>query len=104
MQPIRIDDPDDPRIQPYRTVRERDLSGRQGRFIAEGKVVLNVLFSARRFEAESVLLLENRLLGTIDILRLAPNGLPVYVASSAVMDAITGFHVHRWVLAIGRKR
>src|SRR5262245_29673803 len=102
MQPIRIDDPDDPRIQPYRNVRERDLSGRQGRFIAEGKVVLNVLFSAGRFEAESVLLLENRLQGIVETLQMAPSDLPVYVATSAVIDAIAGFHIHRGVLAIGR--
>jgi tRNA G18 (ribose-2'-O)-methylase SpoU len=104
MQPIRIDDPDDPRIAPYRNIRERDLAGRQGRFIAEGKVVLNVLFSARRFETESALVLENRLQGTIDTLRQAPDGMPVYVATSAVMDAIAGFHMHRGILAIGRKR
>jgi len=104
MQPIRIDDPDDPRIAGYLNIRERDLAGRQGRFIAEGKVVLNVLFSARRFEAESVLLLENRLAGMADTLRLAPADLPVYVASSDVLDRIAGFHMHRGVLAIGRKR
>ena len=35
---IRIDDPDDPRLADYREVRERDLVGRQGSFIAEGVV------------------------------------------------------------------
>jgi tRNA G18 (ribose-2'-O)-methylase SpoU len=104
MQTIRIDDPDDPRVAVYRNVRERDLSGRQGRFVAEGKVVLNVLFSARRFEAESALVLENRLEGMIETFRDAPEGLLVYVATSAVMDAIAGFHIHRGILAIGRKR
>lgn len=104
MQPIRIDDPDDPRVAAYRDVRERDLAGRQGRFVAEGKVVLNVLFAARRFEAESVLVLENRLAGLADTLRHAPQDLPLYVASGAVMDAIAGFHIHRGILAIGRKR
>lgn len=104
MQPIRIDDPADPRVAAYMDIRERDLAGRQGRFVAEGKVVLNVLFSARRFEVESVLLLENRLAGMADTLRLAPAGLPVYVASNEVLDRIAGFHMHRGVLAIGRKR
>src|SRR5690606_28381561 len=55
MEIVRIDDPADPRVAPYLSIRERDLVGRQGRFIAEGKVVLNVLFSAARFAAESVL-------------------------------------------------
>ena len=104
MQPIRIDDPADPRIAPYLAIRERDLAGRQGRFIAEGKVVLNVLFSARRFEAESVLVLENRLAGLTETLAHAPEAIPVYVASAAIMDAIAGFHIHRGVLAVGRRR
>jgi tRNA G18 (ribose-2'-O)-methylase SpoU len=104
VQPIRIDDPADPRVAAYMDIRERDLAGRQGRFVAEGKVVLNVLFSARRFEVESVLLLENRLAGMADTLSLAPAGVPVYVTSGEVLDKISGFHMHRGVLAIGRKR
>jgi tRNA G18 (ribose-2'-O)-methylase SpoU len=104
MIPIRIDDPEDPRIAAYRDIRERDLVGRQGLFVAEGKVVLNVLFSARRFETESVLLLENRLAGMADMLAFAPEGTPLYIASADILDRIAGFHMHRGVLAIGRRR
>ncbi|MEQ1943369.1 RNA methyltransferase [Mesorhizobium sp. VNQ89] len=104
MTPIHIDDPSDPRIAPYVAIKERDLAGRQGRFIAEGKVVLNVLFSAGRFAVESVLVLENRLAGLAETLSSAPASMPVYVASQAVMDDIAGFHMHRGILAIGRKR
>lgn len=103
MNPIRIDDPHDPRIAAYRDIRERDLAGRQGRFVAEGKVVLDTLLAARRFEAESVLVLENRLAGLDDVLRKAPAGLPIYVASGEIIDRIAGFHMHRGILAIGRK-
>lgn len=101
MNLIRIDDPQDPRVAPYLDIRERDLVGRHGRFIAEGKVVLSVLLSAGRFAAESILVLENRLAGLDDILRKAPADLPVYVASGEVMDRIAGFHMHRGILAIG---
>jgi tRNA G18 (ribose-2'-O)-methylase SpoU len=104
MELIRIDDPADPRVASYLSVRERDLVGRTGLFIAEGKVVLNVLFSAARFEPESVLVLESRLQGLADTLSLAPQSMPVYVAPQAVMDAIAGFHIHRGILAVGRKR
>ncbi|MER8971740.1 MULTISPECIES: RNA methyltransferase [unclassified Mesorhizobium] len=103
MNPIRIDDPHDPRVAAYLDIRERDLAGRQGRFVAEGKVVLDTLLAARRFEAESVLVLENRLAGLDDVLRKAPAGLPIYVASGEIMDRIAGFHMHRGILAIGRK-
>ncbi len=30
--------------------------------------------------------------------------MPVYAASQPVMDAIAGFHIHRGILAVGRKR
>ena len=59
----RIDDAEDARLSPYRNVRERDLVGREGRFIAEGKVVLNVLLANAAFAVESLLVLENRLAG-----------------------------------------
>ena len=101
---IRIEDPADPRIAPYRDIRERDLAGRDGLFIAEGKVVLNVLFAARRFVARSALILENRLDGMADTLALADPAMPVFVASGAVLDAIAGFHLHRGILALGERR
>ncbi len=104
MELIRIDDPGDPRLAAYRDIRERDLTGRQGRFIAEGKVVLDVLLSAARFKAESVLVLENRLAGLAAVLAKAPPALPVYVVSAAAMDAIAGFPMHRGILALGARR
>ena len=103
MELVRIDDPQDVRIAPYLDIRERDLVGRQGRFVAEGKVVLDVLLSARRFETESILVLENRLAGLEQVLAKAPAGVPVYVTSGETMDRIAGFHMHRGILAIGRK-
>lgn len=104
MTPIPIDDPDDPRIAAYRDIRERDLVGRHGRFVAEGKVVLDVLFSARRFAAESALILDARMEGMAATLARAPADMPVHVASRPVLDAIAGFPMHRGVLAIGRRR
>lgn len=101
--PIPILDPDDPRIEPYRAVRERDLVGRQHRFIAEGEVVLRVLLKQPRFEIESLLLAENRLESLADALASLSSDVPVYTANRAVMDAIVGFPIHRGILAVARK-
>ncbi|WP_192254800.1 TrmH family RNA methyltransferase [Mesorhizobium silamurunense] len=101
MKLIPIDDPQDPRVAGYLDIRERDLVGRHGRFVAEGKVVLDLLLSNARFAAESALILENRLAGLEGVLRKAPADFPVYVAGGEVMDGIAGFHMHRGVLAIG---
>ncbi|MDX8530316.1 RNA methyltransferase [Mesorhizobium sp. VK25A] len=101
MNLIPIDDPQDLRVAAYLDIRERDLVGRHGRFVAEGKVVLDLLLSTGRFTAESALILENRLTGVQGILRKAPPDFPVYVAAGEVMDRIAGFHMHRGILAIG---
>lgn len=101
--PITVSDPDDPRIEPYRAVRERDLVGRQHRFIAEGEVVLRVLLRQPRFRIESLLLAENRLAGLSDALATLPEEVPVYAASREVMDAIVGFPIHRGVLAVAQR-
>jgi tRNA G18 (ribose-2'-O)-methylase SpoU len=101
---IAISDPDDLRIEAYRAVRERDLIGRQHRFIAEGEVVLRVLLRQQsRFEVESVLLGEGRVQGLNDALRLLPPEVPVYMANRTVMDAIVGFPIHRGILAVARR-
>ena len=101
---IRIDDPTDSRLAPYRDIRERDLASRDGLFIAEGKVVLNVLLSARRFDPLSILLLESRVAGMEETLGKVPTALPVYVVPASVMDAVAGFNVHRGVLAAVKRR
>ncbi|TDH35248.1 RNA methyltransferase [Pseudohoeflea suaedae] len=105
MIPIRISDPDDPRIAEFVSLKEKDIAGRGDRFIAEGKVVLNALLSlgaTERFSVEKLLVLENRLEGAGEIIDKLDAGIPVYVADRAVMDAITGFAMHRGVLALGR--
>lgn len=101
---IRVTDPDDPRIAPYRAIRERDLVRGGKRFIAEGTSVLRVLAGQRRFAVESALILENRLAGIADIVDTLPADVPVHVADQEVMDAIAGFPMHRGVLAIGHRR
>ena len=84
-------------------MRERDLVGREGRFVAEGVVVLEKLLAAGRHPLESVLIDERRVDALAPLLGQVPKGAPVYLAGQAVMDAIVGFHIHRGVLALGRR-
>ncbi|MBC7150775.1 MAG: RNA methyltransferase [Rhizobium sp.] len=104
---IVIEDPADPRIAEFSQIRERDLTGRGGRFIAEGTVVLRMLAAAHRagrgIRAEKLLLLRNRVEGVANLLAAFPKDVPVYVAEAPVLDAIAGFHLHRGVLALGRR-
>ncbi|MFL5082388.1 MAG: TrmH family RNA methyltransferase [Microvirga sp.] len=99
---IPVDDPRDPRLEPYRAVRERDLIGRQGRFIAEGEVVLRVLLARSRFRVESVLVSEKRATAG-GVLAEVPPRVPVYVVPQAAMSEVAGFAIHRGLLAVGRR-
>ncbi len=101
---IAIDDPDDPRVAAFRDVRERDLVGREGLFVAEGEVVLNVLLGPHsRHRPHALLIAGKRIEALATLLAQVPDGVPVYAAAQRVMDAIAGFHIHRGILALGHK-
>ncbi|HSV04644.1 MAG TPA: RNA methyltransferase [Phenylobacterium sp.] len=100
---VAISHPDDPRIEDYRAVRERDLVGRGGGFIAEGLVVLEKLVAAGRHPLRSVLVASKRLEAIAGRLEALPDSTPIYAASQAVMDQIVGFPIHRGVLALGER-
>ncbi len=99
-----IDDPEDPRVTAYRDIRERDLTGREGLFVAEGEVVLRTLLSpASLCRPRSLLIAANRLEGQEALIDQVPDGVPVYAASQAVLDRIAGFPLHRGLLGLGEK-
>jgi len=103
MQTIPITDPADPRIDAYGAIRERDLVGRDGRFVAEGKVVLDMLLAAPLCRVDSLLIAEQRIASLAGLLAQVPADVPVYAAAQPVIDAIAGFPLHRGILAIGRR-
>lgn len=104
MQPQTVTRSDDPRIEPYRAIRERDLVGRRGLFVAEGELVVRMLLRSPAYSTESLLLLDTQAPLLADALVGQAADTPVYVASRIVLDEIAGFPVHRGVLAIGRRR
>ncbi|MFZ5668333.1 MAG: TrmH family RNA methyltransferase [Pseudomonadota bacterium] len=97
---IPIDDPADPRLEPYRDIRERDLVGRRGLFVAEGETVLRVLAGQRRHRPLSVLIAEKRRDKLAPVLDALPAETPVYLVGQAALDQVAGFPMHRGVLAL----
>ncbi len=101
--PELLDDPADPRLVDYRdltdTALRRRVEPEGGLFIAEGeKVVRRVLRAGYRLR--SLLLAENRVdpVGAL-VEDVVADGVPVFVAAAPVLQTLTGFHVHRGVLA-----
>ncbi|SHM51047.1 TrmH family RNA methyltransferase [Cryptosporangium aurantiacum] len=97
MPAIQITDPDDPRIADYRALTDVALRTAfeppHGLFIAEGELVLRRAVRAG-FALRSILVDAKRI-DQVDT--IAPD-VPLYAATPPVLEAITGFHVHRGVL------
>ena len=91
---------DDPRLALYRNVKDSELARDGDRFLAEGHFVVQRLL-ASSFPMESVLLAERQL----EPMRpFIPQSVPLYVASTAMLNQILGFPFHNGVIAIARRK
>jgi tRNA G18 (ribose-2'-O)-methylase SpoU len=99
-----ISDEADPRIAPYRSLRDRELrKAFGGSFIAEGEVVLAVLAAQSRYRISSLLLSDRRVDGVASLCARIGETTPIYVARHELMQKIVGFPIHRGVLALGER-
>jgi tRNA G18 (ribose-2'-O)-methylase SpoU len=98
-----VADAGDERIGDYRALTDLELRTRweppNGLFIAEGELVIRRALRAG-YRLRSVLVDEKRVEQFADL----PDDAAVYAAPPAVLEAITGFHVHRGVLASFHRR
>ena len=98
---IALDDLNDPRLAPYRDLKDRDLAREPGhRFIAESEHVVRRLL-ASDFEVDSLLLAERRV---AEIGPLARTGTMVYTVPDAMIHNVVGYKFHSGVLACGRRK
>ncbi len=95
-----IDSTDDPRLDPYRDVKDRDLAQRSGLFIAEAEQVVRRLL-ASDYPVESVLVYPQK---ADEIANITPSGIPVYVVPKKIASQLLGFKFHSGVLACGRRK
>ena len=94
-----IESLDDPRLEAYRNVRRTNLTRWSGRFIAEGKLVVERLL-ASVFAIESVLVSDRRRDAFISTV---PRDVDTYVVPQAVAEQLVGYNFHAGVLACARR-
>ena len=98
-----VDSADDERIGDYRALTDVELRTKweppSGLFIAEGELVIRRALRAG-YALRSVLVDEKR----VDQFADLPGDAVVYAATPPVLESITGFHVHRGVLASFHRR
>ncbi len=98
--PSLISDPDDPRLEPYLRMRDRNLRAEDGgaRFLAEGRMVVERAV-ATGIALESVLVVASK----ADAVReLVPATTAVLACAKDVMEQAAGFALHQGIVAVGR--
>jgi tRNA G18 (ribose-2'-O)-methylase SpoU len=101
--PIEITDPADERVRDYFALTDVALRTKvepaRGLYLAESeKVIRRALAAGHR--PRSFLMGQRWLTDLADLVEQAESqGVPVYVAAAGVIEAMTGFHLHRGALA-----
>jgi tRNA G18 (ribose-2'-O)-methylase SpoU len=98
LQPV--DSIQDPRLAPYRNLKDRELARLDGRFIAESDLIVRRLL-ASDYPVESVLVAKRK---SQAIAEAVPDRVPLYVLDEAELDAVIGYPFHTGVLAVGRRK
>lgn len=91
---------DDPRVAPYRNLKDRELARDGDRFLAEGEQVVRRLL-ASTYPVESVFLSQKR---AEEIAPIVPGSIPVYVLDNELMHQVLGYKFHSGVMACGKRR
>jgi tRNA G18 (ribose-2'-O)-methylase SpoU len=101
---VEIDDPDDPQVADYLGLRDHQLRMRRERpggdrahlFVTEGDLVVErALRAGHRLKS---LLVDGARRSPLPA--SVPDDVPVYAAGPLVLERITGYHLHRGVLAV----
>jgi tRNA G18 (ribose-2'-O)-methylase SpoU len=101
--PIDITDPADERVRDYFSLTDvalrKKVEPERGLYLAESEKVIRRAIDAGH-RPRSFLMGKRWLTDLADLVKQAESsGVPVYVAEAAVIQAMTGFHLHRGALA-----
>jgi tRNA G18 (ribose-2'-O)-methylase SpoU len=99
----RIESLDDPRVAPYRDLREGRLLAEQDCFVAESRHVVRRLLASGRFPVRSLFVTEAALADLAGALAPLETRPPVLLAEHALLCEVAGYHVHQGCLALAER-
>ena len=106
INPTPVDTPDDPRLEDYRDLTDipgrRKLEGDEF-FICEGPVAIERLFASVH-RIRSALVLEEKAPRLQQLFAQQGTSAPLYTCNRDVMIAVTGFDLHRGVIAAADRK
>jgi tRNA G18 (ribose-2'-O)-methylase SpoU len=90
---------DDPRLEPYRLMRERESLHKSGLFIAESRRAVERLFTRSHFTVKSVFVTETVYCAMEHILTRHNSDIAIYLGTRELMNQVGGFNIHHGCLA-----
>jgi len=97
-----IEDPQDPRADDYRAVRDPEWLKRRGRFVVESRAAIEFLLARKDLDVDSMLLTRTAWRELESSLASRPE-IVVMVSTPGVMRAIGGYRFHQGALALARR-
>ncbi len=98
-----VSDLEDPRLDPYRDVRDPAWLRERGIFLAEGRLAVRTLLAAPRFRARSILATQPALESLADAFDSEGDAMPVYAVSRETLAAVSGVRFHQGCVAVGEQ-
>ena len=98
-EPTLIDDLSDPRLAPYRDLKDKELARLGDRFIAESEFVVRRLL-ASAYPTDSVVVAQRKAAALADAV---PAGVPLYAVPDRLLNDVVGYQFHTGVMAVGRR-
>jgi tRNA G18 (ribose-2'-O)-methylase SpoU len=100
--PVRVAGPDDPRLAPYRDLRDPALRRAAGLFAVESRLLVRRLLEGGRFRVRSVLL-TGAMLDDLAPLLAGVRDAAVLVADHVTIRSVVGFDFHRGCMALAER-
>jgi len=100
MSIVAIESLDDPRLEPYRSLKRTNLTRWSGLFIAEGVRLVERLVESD-FRVVSILTAETHLRRVPETL---PDDVPIFVAPLPLLEQLVGYQFHNGMLACGERK
>ena len=100
---VEVASAEDPRLDPYRILRDPELVRTSDAFVAEGRLVVRVLLERSPLVVRSLLLTTTALEALQQDGTRLPGDVPVYVGAPGLLEDLAGFRFHQGCLALGER-
>lgn len=101
MRFISIESFEDPRVDLYRSIKDKHLRAREGLFVVEGRENLRCMLESSSYTPISILVSPPAYEALRDALDQVDVSIPIYCVPGPIMRELAGFDLHRGCLALG---